>query len=190
MSSRSGAWAVGSDGSDFLHRERVASHYKTSATNKSRLKSIIVLHFLMAALMFARLSRYLLKYFGMTPPFFLRKLVIPQPEMWEMIWCLSTLASIFGWMGLPKNKSIMLQQYAIGTILFGLCPVLYAAYDLSDDFINYINTKNVMLFFLGYPAVLLWYGFIAIMIQIHAFGLYFAVKLMQAWNSMAKKKKS
>ena len=32
MSSKGGPRAAGSDGSDFLHRERVASHYKTRYT--------------------------------------------------------------------------------------------------------------------------------------------------------------
>ena len=41
MVGREGPRAEGTDGSDFTHRERVAAHYQTSVTLKSRLKAIL-----------------------------------------------------------------------------------------------------------------------------------------------------
>uniref|UniRef100_A0A914QY14 Uncharacterized protein n=1 Tax=Panagrolaimus davidi TaxID=227884 RepID=A0A914QY14_9BILA len=45
MSSRSGTSPVGTDGSDFQHRQRVAAQYQTSASYKFYLKALFGLHF-------------------------------------------------------------------------------------------------------------------------------------------------
>ena len=41
MASRAGPRAVGTDGSDFTHREQVATHYQTSAETKPKLRIIL-----------------------------------------------------------------------------------------------------------------------------------------------------
>ena len=46
MASRAGPRATGTDGSDFTHRERVASHYKESVLWKAKLKYSIIPHLL------------------------------------------------------------------------------------------------------------------------------------------------
>jgi hypothetical protein len=50
MSSRTGPRASGTDGSDFSHREKVASHYKDSVKWKSKLKLNLSLHLLCVVL--------------------------------------------------------------------------------------------------------------------------------------------
>jgi hypothetical protein len=50
MSSRTGPRASGTDGSDFSHREKVASHYKDSVKWKSKLKLNLSLHLLFVVL--------------------------------------------------------------------------------------------------------------------------------------------
>ena len=44
MASRDGPRASGTDGSDFSHRQRVASHYKESVLWKGKLKACLCLH--------------------------------------------------------------------------------------------------------------------------------------------------
>ena len=44
MASRDGPRAVGTDGSDFAHRQRVASHYKESVQWKGKLKACLCFH--------------------------------------------------------------------------------------------------------------------------------------------------
>uniref|UniRef100_A0A8C1PVW8 Jagunal homolog 1b n=1 Tax=Cyprinus carpio TaxID=7962 RepID=A0A8C1PVW8_CYPCA len=44
MASRSGPRATGTDGSDFQHRERVASHYQMSVALKSEIKKLNIAH--------------------------------------------------------------------------------------------------------------------------------------------------
>lgn len=50
MASSVGPRAKGSDGSDFSHRERVASHYKVSAEMKPKLRRVLVLQLVCAAM--------------------------------------------------------------------------------------------------------------------------------------------
>jgi len=56
MASRNGPVALGSDGSDFGHRERVANQYRISALSKSRLKACLFLHILLFFLLLTKLS--------------------------------------------------------------------------------------------------------------------------------------
>jgi len=44
MASRDGPRAVGTDGSDFAHRQRIASHYKESVQWKGKLKACLCFH--------------------------------------------------------------------------------------------------------------------------------------------------
>ena len=53
MSSSVGPRAKGTDGSDYRHRERVATHYKKSAELKAKLKRIFLLQILCALTCFA-----------------------------------------------------------------------------------------------------------------------------------------
>ena len=53
MAGRGGPRAAGTDGSDFTHREKVASHYQTSVTLKSRLNILLPVQSLLAALCLA-----------------------------------------------------------------------------------------------------------------------------------------
>ena len=50
MAGRGGPRAAGTDGSDFTHREKVASHYQTSVVLKTRLKYILCVQSLLAVL--------------------------------------------------------------------------------------------------------------------------------------------
>jgi hypothetical protein len=49
MSSRGGPRAAGTDGSDFTHRERVASHYRESVRHKLKVKVCLWVHLFFVA---------------------------------------------------------------------------------------------------------------------------------------------
>lgn len=53
MAGRVGPRAAGTDGSDFTHRERVATHYQTSVILKSRLKYVLYAQSVIAILCLA-----------------------------------------------------------------------------------------------------------------------------------------
>ena len=56
MSARAGPRAQGTDGSDFQHREQVASHYQASAASKLNIRKSLVPHMFLTVLAFGRLA--------------------------------------------------------------------------------------------------------------------------------------
>ena len=85
MSSR-GQHVGGTDGTDHQFRERVASQYGVSATNKSRLKLLVSVHYLLGAAHLARLVPHLVKYLGVD----LEMPLPPTPNSFvEYFWLLS-----------------------------------------------------------------------------------------------------
>lgn len=189
MASREGPRAAGSDGTDFQHRERVASHYETSASYKLRLRYVIYLHLLLVALMLIRLSSGLFLLFNTQPPSVLRELEMPPAQMWEFVWLMTGIASLFGLIALRRNRAFLVQQYLIGTVLFGLGPVAYGILSMIGDLLEYWDTRETKVTFFGFPAVLLWNMFLVIALQVHAFGLWFAWTLIGAWKSRGLTKK-
>jgi len=189
MSSREGPRAEGSDGTDFQHRERVASHYETSAAYKLRLRYVIYLHLLLVALMMLRLGPAFFLLLNMQLPSVLHALEMPPAQMWEFVWLMTGIASLFGLVALPRNRAFLIQQYLIGTVVFGLGPVFYGIFSLSGDLLDYWDTRETQTTFFGFPAVLLWNMFLLIALQVHAFGLWFAWTLMGAWKSRGLVKK-
>ena len=87
MSSR-GQHVSGTDGMDYQHRERVASQYAVSATNKTRLKMLVAVHYVLGAAHLARLMPSLIKLLNLDivmplPP-------TPPPSSFiEYLWLLS-----------------------------------------------------------------------------------------------------
>jgi len=189
MASREGPRAEGSDGTDFQHRERVASHYETSAAYKLRLRYVIYLHLLLVALMMLRLGPGFFLLLNMQLPSCLHELELPPAQMWEFIWLMTGIASLFGLIALPQNRAFLVQQYLIGTVVFGLGPIFYGILSLSGDLLEYWDSRETRMTFFGFPAVLLWNMFLVIALQVHAFGLWFAWTLMGAWKSRGLVKK-
>jgi len=189
MASREGPRIEGSDGTDFQHRERVASHYETSAAYKLRLRYVIYLHLLLVALMLFRLSAGFCLLFNMQPPSVLQELEMPPAQMWEFVWLMTGIASLFGLIALRRNRAFLVQQYLIGTVLFGLGPVCYGIFSMIGDLLEYWDTRETKITFFGFPAVLLWNIFLVIALQVHVFGMWFAWTLIGAWTSRGHTKK-
>lgn len=189
MSSK-GGWSVSNDGADFSHREKVANHYKASSVNKTRFKLVSFLHIALAILMVFRLTVSFCVMFGVRPPSALQRMRFPKAEAWEHVWLCSIISTIFGLIALRRNKTFLMQQYLIGTVVFGVGSVLYALYDMSDDVMKYLNTKESTKLFLGYPIVILWSMFLVICLQVHMFGVYFAWNLLKAWTAATSKKRN
>jgi len=189
MASREGPRAEGSDGTDFQHRERVASHYETSSAYKARMRFVIYLHLLLVVLMVFRLSAGLCLLFNVQPPAVLQELEMPPAQIWEFVWLMTAVASFFGLIALRRNRAFLIQQYSIGTIIFGLGPVIYGIISMLGDLLDYWHTREAKATFFGFPAVLLWNMFLVIALQVHVFGLWFAWTLTGAWKSRGIAKK-
>ena len=173
--------AVGTDGSDYQHREQIAPHYLTSAQTKSRLRGLIYTHFLLALVVFSQILTYHLPS--------LTTLNIPRPHLWQYMWLISVLASICGLLSLNKNKVLLMKLFFRGTVLFGLGTIITTiVFNLRDLFIFKKLKTNHQLeeiepqTFFGFPLLVLWYIFLIIAVQIHAYSLYMANVLLGSWQ--------
>ncbi|CAF3190877.1 unnamed protein product [Rotaria sp. Silwood2] len=64
----------GTDGSDFHHRERIATHYCVSAETKSCLRLLIYLHFILAFLVLFQIPAYHIP--------LIKTINVPRPHLW------------------------------------------------------------------------------------------------------------
>lgn len=189
MASRGGPWATGTDGSDFGHRQRVASHYQVSALYKSRFRFCVFLHGLLFLVMSAKLLEDILDRLDIFI-LELEELYVPKPLIWEWIWLGSLIFCFFGLSGARRNKSSSMQLYAGGTFLFGMCPVVGAGIYYIKDLWQFVETRDSsgLEKWQGYPVAVLWYIFLTAAFQVHLFSLYFAIRLVKAWKLKNVKK--
>ncbi|CAH1230304.1 JAGN1 [Branchiostoma lanceolatum] len=170
MASRGGKHVIGSDGSDFLHRERVADHYLASAKMKTTAKQCMVGHLVLVALV---LSHALLGQLGFLEP---------PAKIWEKIWILSAIPALFGIQSLPRNKVNHMNGFFYGVIVLGLLPLCWGVVDLVAEL------RTATLFMFGYPAVYIYYTGIAVGAVLHVLGLYYSRKLVEAWTAKGQKR--
>ncbi|KAL3883377.1 hypothetical protein ACJMK2_029649 [Sinanodonta woodiana] len=187
MASAHGPRAVGTDGSDHWHRESVAWQYRISSINKSRLKTCTAVQLILGLAVFIRLLPGITSLVGLSLYQKLRQWDVPAPKSWEYAWIVSLVAALLGLKSLAKNEMLLLKQYMIGTVVFGLLPVIYGMIDQIDDMYAYLYDKKYTTRIFGYPAVVVWFLFLAVALQLHGFGLYFASVLFQAWRPKPKK---
>ncbi|XP_021366759.1 protein jagunal homolog 1-like [Mizuhopecten yessoensis] len=190
MASKYGSRPTGTDGSDFWHRESVAWQYKQSSLNKSRLKIVLVLEVLVCLMLVVRLLPGMTAFLGLGIFGRLKTWDFPAPRPWEYIWMINLMAGVLGLKSLPKNDIPLLRQYVIGTVVFGICPVVYGIFDQIDDLYAYLNEKKSIGTIQGFPAVIVWFMFLTMAIQLHGFGLYFARQLHKSWKPRLDKKKN
>lgn len=181
--------ALGTDGSDYICRQKVARQYQISAMNKSRLRYCIFFHYLLFFVMLAKLSADILDRLDIFV-LEIEELQIPQPLWWEYIWCTSLLLSFLGLSATRKNKVETLQQYMKGIVILGYGPLLYAFIYYIKDVWTYLTvgkTEDIHIW-QDLPYGLLWYAFILLASQVHSFSLYFSWNLITAWKLRNEKK--
>jgi len=173
--------AVGTDGNDYQHRERIAPHYRLSTETKSRFRLLIYLHFLLALLVFSQILTYHIP--------LISTLNVPRPHLWQYIWLTSVLASICGVLSLNKNHVLLMKIFFRGTVIFGLGTIITTIiFNLSELFTFKKLKTNHQLdevepqTFLGFPLLVLWYIFLIITVQIHAYSLYMSNVLLHSWQ--------
>jgi len=198
MASKYGARPVGTDGSDFKHRQRVALHYRESVTNKFRLKCAVLLHGFLLLLMLIKLLEDILDRFEIDwGP--LERLKVPVPYFWEYWWMLSVVPCILALTSLPRNNERRLRRCYYGFFLFVLIPTAIGAGCKLPELLNYLGyygdgsnddddddaaggPPRTYERFLGFPMVVIWWMFFAVAFQVHAFTMFFITHLIKAWQ--------
>ncbi|KAG5668411.1 hypothetical protein PVAND_016351 [Polypedilum vanderplanki] len=194
MTSNGGMFIMGSDGTDFQHRQRIADQYQRSALNKSRLKFCIFCHCALFLVMLSKLSADILDRLDI---FILEieELRVPKPLWWEYFWCVSVLLSFVGLSAIRSNRILNLKKYMMGIVMFGFIPVIYCLLYYMDDVVDYISLDEDtdiedtdITIWQDLPYGLLWYGFAIFAFQVHLFTLIFAYNLLTAWKARGAKK--
>ena len=181
--------AIGTDGSDYAHREHIATHYRVSAESKSRFRLLIYLHFLFALLVFSQILTYHLP--------LIPTVNVPRPHLWQYIWLVSVLPSICGLLSLNRNNVFLMKIFVRATILFGLGTIIITILLNLSELFTYKKLKNNHQLdeiepqtFLGFPLLVLWYIFLIITVQIHAYSLYIANVLLRSWQQYKSTKQN
>ncbi|CAF0919420.1 unnamed protein product [Rotaria sp. Silwood1] len=168
-------------GTDYPHRESMTSQYHVIAETKSRLRILIYFHFLLAFLVFIHILTYHIPLIAI--------LDVPRPHLWEYIWLNSVLPSICGLLSLNKNRVFLMRICFRGTLLFGLGTIVTTIILNLSELFTFKKLKSSHKLdeiepqkFLGFPLLVLWYIFLVITVQIHAFSLYMANVLLCSWQ--------
>lgn len=182
---------AGTDGSDFVHRETVATHYQISALNKGRLRKCVFSHLLLALLMVVKMVPDILDRLDIFV-LEIEELEVPQPLKWEYLWLAGSVANFLGLAAIRKNRLVLLQVYFMLINLFSTVPVLLATMIYFTDFLEYCTEDEPqdLQLWQGYPLAVLWYSFLLVAMQVHVFTLIFAWKLIISWKSSTSNKKA
>jgi hypothetical protein len=114
---------------------------------------------------------------------------VPIPNTWQYIWLASLVPGLAGYISLNRSRLSLMQFYYKGTIILGLGTILTTMVLNAPDLLDYAQTKQTNNLYNGFPILVFWYMYLFVMIQIHAFGIYFARILINAWSLDSRKKK-
>ncbi|XP_051998724.1 protein jagunal homolog 1-A [Xyrauchen texanus] len=182
MASRAGSKAAGADGSDFKHREKVTSPYQMSASLKSEIKKLTIVHLLIWVLVAAQVVVSHLNLVSHD--------LVALPYQWEYPYLLSLLPSLIGALSMPKNNISYLVISMISAGLFSVAPLIFGAMEMFPLAQQLYRHGKAYRFIFGFSAVSVMYLLMVVAIQVHAWHIYYSKKLLDAWfNSTQEKKK-
>ena len=186
MASRSGAMVTGTDGNDYSNRETVVKQYHVSAKYKGRLKFVIVLHAILAAIVaFVSLPDVLYKE-NTTLVMYDPWIVVPRAQLWVLVWISSIIPSLYAWTACKRSNAQALKIFQFLIILLGLLPIIIGNNSKISE-IDGVNAvlaaeKKELLHWMGYPQKLLWYIFFSIALIVQGLQLYISSVLITAWD--------
>ncbi|XP_077456563.1 protein jagunal homolog 1-B-like [Stigmatopora argus] len=181
MASRAGPRAKGTDGSDFEHRERVASHYQMSVALKSEIRKLNIVHLLVWLLMVAQVTASQLS--------LVSHKTIASPYQWEYPYLLSVIPTTFSFMALPRNNISYLVISMISAGLFSVAPLIYGSMEMFPFAQQLYRFGKAYRFIFGFPAVMVMYLVIVISVQVHGWQIYYSKKLLDQWFTSTQEKK-
>lgn len=113
---------------------------------------------------------------------------VPKPQIWQFIWLSSLIPGIVGYFALFKNTLSLMKIYYYGTVVLALGTSLCTMLLNAGDLLDFASTKESNNLYNGFPVIVLWYIYLFVVIQVHAFGIYFSRVLIQIWSKDSKKK--
>ncbi|KAG5833289.1 hypothetical protein ANANG_G00274360 [Anguilla anguilla] len=181
MASRAGPRAAGTDGSDFAHREKVASHYQMSVALKSEVRKLNIVHVLLWLLVAAQVTVSQLD--------LVSRDMVAAPYQWEYPYLLSIVPSVFSFLALPRNNISYLVIGMISAGLFCIAPLIYGGMEMFPVAQQLYRHGKAYRFIFGFSAVSVMYLLMVIAVQVHAWQIYYSKKLLDAWFTSTQEKK-
>ncbi|XP_060784658.1 protein jagunal homolog 1-A isoform X1 [Neoarius graeffei] len=181
MTSRAGPRTARTDGSDFKHREKVAPHYQMSASLKSEIKKLTIVHLVIWLLIASQVTVAHFKLFSHD--------VVAMPYQWEYPYLLSLLPSLLSSMAMPRNNISYLVISMISAGLFSVAPLIFGAMEMFPVAQQLYRHGKAYRFIFGFSAVSVMYLLMVIAIQVHAGQIYYSKKLLDAWFDSTQEKK-
>ncbi|KFO38344.1 protein jagunal homolog 1 [Fukomys damarensis] len=181
MASRAGPRAAGTDGSDFQHRERVATHYQMSVTLKYEIKKLIYVHLVIWLLLVAKMSVGHLRLLSHDQ--------VAMPYQWEYPYLLSIVPSLLGLLSFPRNNISYLVLSMISMGLFSIAPLIYGSMEMFPAAQQLYRHGKAYRFLFGFSAVSVMYLVLVLAVQVHAWQLYYSKKLLDSWFTSTQEKK-
>ncbi|XP_077132460.1 protein jagunal homolog 1 [Ranitomeya variabilis] len=181
MASRAGPRAAGTDGTDYLHRERVANHYQMSVSLKNEIKKLIYAHIVIWVLLAAQTTVAQLKLVSHD--------LVAMPYQWEYPYLLSIVPSLFGLFAFPRNNISYLVISMISTGLFSIAPLIYGSMEMFPMAQQLYRHGKAYRFIFGFSAVSVMYLVMVVAVQVHAWQIYYSKKLLDSWFTSTQEKK-
>ncbi|XP_023254170.1 protein jagunal homolog 1-A-like [Seriola lalandi dorsalis] len=181
MTSRVGPRAEGTNGTNFKHREKVAPHYQMSASLKSEVRKLNLVHLLIWLLVAAQVTVSHLNLVSHD--------TVSMPYQWEYPYLLSLLPLLCSSLSLPKNNISYLVISMISAGLFTVAPLIYGGMEMFPVAQQLYRHGKAYRFIFGFSAVTVMYLIMVVAVQVHAWQLYYMKKLLDSWFSATEEKK-
>jgi len=197
MASRGGLVIGGSDGSDFSHREKIASHYEirdwtlrkpipAHVLNKGRLSKAIFGHLLLGILLLVKMVPFVLDRGLGVFILAVEEWEVPEPEKWEVFWLAGCLSTLLGLHAIRRNHQLSLQVYMY-LLMYCALPLLVALNTYRGDLYTLCSGGHDVTRWQGTPVAPLWAAFVALGLQVHLSALYCCYQLNHAWKGKTRK---
>ncbi|XP_061142439.1 protein jagunal homolog 1-A [Syngnathus typhle] len=181
MTSRLGHKAAASNGSDFKFREKPTPHYQMSASLKSEVRRLNVIHLLVWLLVAAQVVVSHLNLVSHD--------TVAMPYQWEYPYLLSMVPLLCSSLSLPKNNISYLVLSMISAGLFSVAPLIYGAMEMFPLAQQLYRHGKAYRFIFGFSAVTVMYLLMVVAVQVHAWQLYYMKKLLDSWFDATQEKK-
>lgn len=180
-----GSYALGTDGTDFKHRQRVVSTHMASADAKYYLKLTFYLHLILYIIIVLKLSEDLL---DRADIFILelQELEIPKPDLWEWLYGLSFFGNLLALRAMRTNSARLINLYHIATWLLSLTPLLLAQTAYFPDFVTFLqerDTEKVRYVWRQLPIAVIFQAFALVALQVHLMQVFYAYRLYKIWSA-------
>lgn len=107
---------------------------------------------------------------------------------WHIAWLCSAVPVLLGMSSLPKNKLGQMYAFVIGYIILGFGSLIYGGTKYSKTFVEHVYQKSPqMLDVRGFSLNL---AILGLVLQMQIMALYYAIRLIGAWQSKGEKKTS